>query len=715
MTVPPPPTLPNQIGFGTLTRGLKRYSLLLLLFVLLAAGAGAAVWVYLPPPNNTGYVLFRISIQPHSVLQPTQDAMMDFNTYRSLQMATLKSKQITVPVASDPQVAALGTLDRSRVADPVTWLGNNLRVDFPQGGEFMRVSLDGDNKDDLLAIVKVVKDVYLRETVNKDKASRAARIENLNSLHQKYVEELKSFQTSIRNARLRLQSGDPLTLAMRERFLEAQIGSAQGRLNDVINSNREHNVGLSIAKSETTEPNRIVIPDELLTELARHEPDFNELAKRKATLETFYKESAKLALENTETPRMREIKTQTAELDKQMADLVVKKKPEIAGRYREKVVSDDRQRLASFEQKMKLNEEYRKVLELDLVKLINDRKEMNSGQIDLEGLRESIVHTQAVADRIQAEVQKLRPEMDAPTRVALWEEPVVVNGVEGNRRTKYTAMAAGGCVLLGLVLVTWLEHRNRRIQGTDEVTRGMGLRVIGTVPIVPREAFKNSTNNEWHYHLTESVDATRTMLIYGSQSARRILVTSAVSGEGKTSLTTHLAASLARTGLRVLLLDADMRRPAVHRVFGLSVKPGLAEVLTGRANLADVKQSCRVPGLHIVPGGAWAAEAGAALSTPLWDDLIREADPDYDFILIDSPPILPVADALSIARKVDGVIVAVMRDVSRFAAVEMAHHKLSMVGANILGVVVSGMAPASYYYYDRYYTKPGEAAAASKA
>ena len=172
--------------------------------------------------------------------------------------------------------------------------------------------------------------------------------------------------------------------------------------------------------------------------------------------------------------------------------------------------------------------------------------------------------------------------------------------------------------------------------------------------------------------------------------------------------------SLAGAGRKVLLIDADMRRPAAHVVLAVPLAPGLSEYLTLGATAAEASQPCQVPGLTVVAAGKWNAASASALSGIRWRDLLALATAEYDFVLIDSPPILPVADALSIARNVDGVLIAVMQDHSRYLAVQAACNRLSLVGARMLGVVMSGAtAQGSADYYDRYYSayNPGSNAA----
>src|SRR5262249_20776349 len=136
----------------------------------------------------------------------------------------------------------------------------------------------------------------------------------------------------------------------------------------------------------------------------------------------------------------------------------------------------------------------------------------------------------------------------------------------------FTTGAALGALGLAAFLVGLIELRVRRLDGPDALPRALGMRVVGTVPGVPRSVTRRpntSAAGHWQALLSESVDNTRTMLLHGAglSSARVILVTSAVSGEGKTSLASHLAMSMVRSGRRTLLVDGDMRSPVIGRLF----------------------------------------------------------------------------------------------------------------------------------------------------
>ena len=154
--------------------------------------------------------------------------------------------------------------------------------------------------------------------------------------------------------------------------------------------------------------------------------------------------------------------------------------------------------------------------------------------------------------------------------------------------------------------VVWLEFQSHRISSLREVVDGLKIRVMGAIPIMPRWAAQahRTRNAHWESVLTESVDSTRTLLLRdaGLDSLKVVMIASAMASEGKTTLSCHLGTSLARAGRRTLLVDCDLRRPSVHRVYDLPLTPGLCEVLRGDAKLDDALRETSTDGLWVLPG-----------------------------------------------------------------------------------------------------------------
>jgi capsular exopolysaccharide synthesis family protein len=177
---------------------------------------------------------------------------------------------------------------------------------------------------------------------------------------------------------------------------------------------------------------------------------------------------------------------------------------------------------------------------------------------------------------------------------------------------------------------------------------------------------------------------------------RTLLVTSAVEGEGKTSLAGHLAISLARAGYSTLLVDGDVRAPSAHDLFQVPGAPGLCEVLNGESNLESVIHPTAIPGLSVLAAGAWDLDVRQSLAGTRWRETRRELESAFDFVVVDSGPVLAVSDSLLMARDVDGVLLSALLDVSRVSSVEETRDRLRAVGANLLGVVINGVVAPSY-------------------
>jgi capsular exopolysaccharide synthesis family protein len=204
----------------------------------------------------------------------------------------------------------------------------------------------------------------------------------------------------------------------------------------------------------------------------------------------------------------------------------------------------------------------------------------------------------------------------------------------------------------------------------------------------------------------ESVDAARTVIVHAARrdKLKILMVTSALQGEGKTVLASHLAVSLASAGHRTLLVDCDLRKPSLHRLFQLPLEPGLGELLRGQAQFTAALQRGPVDKLVLLSAGTSARKAANGDTFKRLAELFAKIRDWYDFIIVDSAPVLPVADSLQIGQYVDGVLLSVLRDVSRLPALYAACDRLGLLDIRVLGAVVVGSSfghtGASSYHAD---------------
>jgi capsular exopolysaccharide synthesis family protein len=278
----------------------------------------------------------------------------------------------------------------------------------------------------------------------------------------------------------------------------------------------------------------------------------------------------------------------------------------------------------------------------------------------------------------------------------------------------------------GLMLAFILDSLDDTLRTTDDLEQ-LALPALGAIPLItdgmtpmsnkgagsPRLPASQSGPVAFEAprsQVAEAIRAVRTSLLLSSidRQPKVLVVTSSVPGEGKSTVSSNLAVSLAQRGERVLLVDADLRRSTVHQKFGMrSAAKGLSTLLsTGKEDGAVLTPIQELPNLKILPAGPHPPAPAEALASRRMGDLIDEWRTQYDHVIIDTSPLLPVADTLTIAAKADGVAIVVRSGLSRIKAVQRTRGLLLRAGAHIFGAVVNGV-DMRLEYYRAYPTRYG--------
>jgi len=263
-----------------------------------------------------------------------------------------------------------------------------------------------------------------------------------------------------------------------------------------------------------------------------------------------------------------------------------------------------------------------------------------------------------------------------------------------NETQRYTIAALGGigAFCATCYLVALIEFRKRRLNSPTDVDEGLGVRVLGVLPpIASRSAMR--PGSPIAMQLSESIDNVRATLMHDSTSRSRqvVLVTSPATMEGTTTVASHLALSFTRAGRRTLLIDGDLREPALHKLFGMPVEDGFSEVLRSEIDIADAIRPTNTEGLWLLPAGLCDMDVIHALATDQLQPIFEKLRAEFDFIVIDAPPVLGLADTLSMGQHVDGVILTVLRDHSEVRKIYQATELLRDLGIRLLGSVVNGV------------------------
>ena len=279
-------------------------------------------------------------------------------------------------------------------------------------------------------------------------------------------------------------------------------------------------------------------------------------------------------------------------------------------------------------------------------------------------------------------------------------------------------LALGGFlgVLLGAGTALLLESMNQSLKNIEEANRLLGFPLLGTIPQHGEKNPKNPQEGRQELPLLDdpyspvstSFEMLQTNLGFtvSDKKLRVILVTSATPGEGKSFVAANLALAGAYVGKRVLLVDADMRRPRQHRVWEIHNLLGLSNILAGQTQLKNAVQEVS-PLVKMLPAGKIPPNPVALLDSQCMADLVEEASKDYDFVIIDTPPLTAVTDPLIVGKYVDGLLLVVRPGKVEYSAVNAAKSLLTQAKLPILGMVVNGIVKESgyggYYYASGYY------------
>ena len=210
--------------------------------------------------------------------------------------------------------------------------------------------------------------------------------------------------------------------------------------------------------------------------------------------------------------------------------------------------------------------------------------------------------------------------------------------------------------------------------------------------------------------LTESFRTLRTSILFSSAGSppKSILFTSAQTGEGKTGISINTAITLSQLGGTVLLIDGDMRRPACHRSLRIPLKPGLSDYLTGHADLPSIIKRTNVPHLYCIPAGTIPVNPAELLASSRMKETLDLLSQRFDYIIVDSPPVLGVADGLILSTLVKGVILVAHGGVTPREMVQRALKHLIELNAPVLGAVLNNIdirGNGYPYYYSRSYSQ----------
>jgi succinoglycan biosynthesis transport protein ExoP len=421
----------------------------------------------------------------------------------------------------------------------------------------------------------------------------------------------------------------------------------------------------------------------------------------------------------TSYPKVVQLNTQLKEVDAQLQTEMTKVVSRVRSGYLAALQHESMLRQALDNQKQEANKLNESAIEYSLLK-----RDVESYRTLYEGLMEKLKEAGVTAGLRSNNIRSV-DKARVPTYPS---EPNVP-------RNLTFALALGLSTGIGLAFL--LEGIDNTVRTPEQAQAISALPSLGMIPLgskssldaaakrlsvaSSREAVELVTQSRPQSQMAESYRALRTSLLLTSLGGppKVILVTSALPQEGKTTTSINTAIVLAQKGTRVLLIDADLRRPSIHKTLGMGPKTGLSNVLTGNATLQQaVVRSSILPTLFVLTAGTPPPNPAELLASSNMRDILAELREQYDHIIVDTPPTLSVTDAVVMSTRADAVVLVIRSGQTTKQALRRARDLLMQVNARVAGVLLNAVdltSPDYYYYYEyqgkyghRYYQEDDE-------
>ena len=371
-------------------------------------------------------------------------------------------------------------------------------------------------------------------------------------------------------------------------------------------------------------------------------------------------------------------------------------------------------------------------LALEIQNLERETKEWENKMLGIQAkaaeyqrLKGNSQRIQALYDRLLATMQTLDVNKEIGQESVTIMEPA--SRASRDQSGLSNKLAVGGLVGLGLavLLLLFLDRLDDRMVSFTELKEAFDEEVVGQIPRErsrgPKRQVALVGPTDERHSFVEAYRNLRSSLLYMAEAQARpkiLLVTSSVPNEGKSLTAANLAITMASTGSRVLLVDADARKGALHERFQVPATPGFTEVLGQGLNWEEAVKSTQFPSLFLMPQGAFAPNASELFISGVTRQFLLDAGAKYDYVILDTVPVMAADDVTSLAPHVDGVIFVIRAEFTSARVARAALYALYQRQVRVLGLIFNSARPSFedhyYYRYRGYYKKYATAEAGAK-
>ena len=641
-------------------------------------------------------------------------SMVDFEVFKETQVKRVTNPNvISTALSAHPDLLHLPRLALAQ--DPEAEIRKSLTVMVIPKTNLIQVSMASESANEAARIVNAVIEAYLKVALDANEEETEKRCRRLREVKQERTVAVQQKRDAIASLVGRIgtvdgsQARDRNSVTIEQysvlthQLLQADLDlvEAQAWLDQLQNEPS------GTATASSADPEAEIVAAFYAT------PRVAEVRNRLEKAREGLAQAVRIA-KSPNDPARTSAQKKVDDSQKQLDALWTKMKPDLARADRGAVTREGELHAAE----VKVTGLKTRLAQLNerLERLNIQTKSAGSDELTLEFARQDLNRAEAVLDTVTRSLDQV--EFEAKDPVARFRQEFQAkpsNAPYANHRFKVMAAAPVGMFLGVLGLFVLVELHAGRVHDPEEVPGRLKLHVLGVVPPLPKPrptGGQLSTRDEARSRrdldqFIQSLDHLRVAICSGrdawGRSRRSIIITSACGSEGKTTLAAQLAERCVNAGLLTLLIDADIRNPSLSRMFDLPAGRGLVNVLRGESMAEEaISVIGGAGGFHFLPAGSPRVDPSRLLHGDRLSKLLASAKESFDMVIVDAPPVLPVPDALTIGRWVDGAVLAVRFDNSRYPLVERANRRLAAVGVPVIGAVINGVRGAEGSDYGSY-------------
>jgi capsular exopolysaccharide synthesis family protein len=675
----------------------RRWLLAVFMGLLLGIPAAIATWVIFPKQFEVEAMLqFQdVNLGADGPWDPSW-----VKRWRETQLQLIRSPFMLQAAIRDPKVANLSLIKNEK--EPIYFLQRSLEVATPKDSDLIIIRMEGEEPRDMVEIVKALTAKYIDHAKQEARTKYAEGISILEKQESRTKTELDGKLKAYTELGRKL-GGDSREVAGKMEMLRVEMTNLKSEIAELKRAKRQTEEEVERLRAKLDAIERGEFPDALLMDDINNHPRMIRLQEKIAEREEMYDHQRSVAKNPNDLSVIRArnalatLKESEAQLMADLKEQALAKRKYGEGDRPEESLPVMIKRVDTYGSEITRLEEQEKQIKKDFQSMSIDSAELAQLKVDIKNLE------QQSAD-FNRRLSEAYTKLSLPDPVEVVRQADLPEGSTLTYRIILTTFLGLVCFGLGVGGVVLWEYTKQRVSTLNEIGYGgLNLRVLGTVPNLARLSHtqKAGSNGSVSGILAESIDSVRTMLLSNrrADAPKVILVTSADEHEGKTTLATHLAASLARAGRRTLLIDGDLRKPSIHMLFDMPQQAGLCEVLRGESEIDAVVHPAQVEGMWVMLAGQCDHRAVVSLAKENAEAIFRSVRADYDFVVVDTGPVLAFADTLLMGSHADAAVLAILRDVSQIPKVYEARERLEAIGVPVLGGVVGGVSPAANRAY----------------